>query len=122
MTTQEVANRLVELCRAGEFQKCYEELFSPEIVSIENDGSICRGFEEIGQKGKEWGESIEEMKGSETGDPVVSGNTFCVPSNMTVKFRGAPDFTKFEEICVYQVKNGKIYKEQFFYEDQAPPA
>lgn len=122
MTTQEVANRYVEMCRAGEFQQCYEELFSPEVVSIENDGTTHKGFEEIAQKGKEWNESLDDFQGAETGDPVVSGNSFAVPSNMTVKFKGAPEFTKFEEIGVFQVKNGKIYKEQFFYEDQAPPA
>jgi len=122
MTTQEVANRYVELCRAGEYQKCYEELFSPDVVSIENDGTTHTGFEEIAQKGKEWNESLEEFQGAETGDAVVSGNTFAVPSFMNVKFKGAPAVTKFEEIGIFQVRNGKIYKEQFFYEDQAPPA
>jgi len=32
MTTTEIANRLVELCRKGDFTACYEELYSPRMV------------------------------------------------------------------------------------------
>ena len=35
MTTQEIANRLVELCRAGQFETAQKELFATDIVSIE---------------------------------------------------------------------------------------
>ena len=34
MTTQEIANRLVELCRAGEYVMCYDELFSDAVVAV----------------------------------------------------------------------------------------
>jgi hypothetical protein len=36
---------------------------------------------------------------------------------MDVKFKGMPAAIKFEEICVYEVKEGKIVKEQFFYDE-----
>jgi len=116
MTTQEIANRLVELCSKGDYKTCYEELYSPEIKSIEADGSSVVGFEALAAKGKEWNESIEEFKDSGIGQPVVSGNWFSVPMHMTLRYKGAPEATKFEEICVYQVKDGKIVQEQFFYD------
>jgi len=118
MTTQEIANRLVELCSKGDYSTCYEELYSPEIKSIEADGSVVNGFDGIAQKGKEWNANIEEFLGSGIGEPIVSGNWFSLPMHMTIKRKGAPEAIKFEEICVYQVKDGKIVQEQFFY-DQA---
>lgn len=120
MTTTEIANKLVAYCRKGEFQECYKELYSPEIVSIENDGSSIKGFEEMAEKGKQWNAGIKEFHGSETGDPIVSGNYFSIPMNMTITYQGADSPIKFEEICVYKVKDGKVIQEQFFYDD--PPA
>jgi hypothetical protein len=38
MSTSEVANRLVNLCREGKFDAAAEELYDTNIVSIEADG------------------------------------------------------------------------------------
>ena len=35
MSIQEVANTLVQLCSAGKFHEAIDELYSPDIVSIE---------------------------------------------------------------------------------------
>ncbi len=35
MTTQEIANRLVELCQKGDFETAQKELFAEDAVSIE---------------------------------------------------------------------------------------
>ncbi len=35
MTTQDIANRLVEICHNGDFEKAQSELFADEAVSIE---------------------------------------------------------------------------------------
>jgi len=117
MTTKEIANKLVAYCRKGEFQECYKELYSPGIVSIENDGTSVKGLDELAEKGKKWNAGIKEFHGSETGDPVVSGNYFSLPMSMDITYTGAGSPTKFEEICVYQVKDGKVIKEQFFYDE-----
>ena len=116
MTTQEIANRLVELCRKGEFQTCYQELYSPEIQSIEADGTTSKGFAEIAEKGKKWNEGIEAFHSSSVGDPIVAGNFFSLPMSMNMTMKGAPGPTDFHEVCVYQVKDGKVVKEQFFYD------
>lgn len=116
MNTQEVANRLVELCRKGEYETCYRELYSPSAQSIEADGSVCNGLEEMAAKGKEWNASIEEFNSSSIGEPIVSGNYFSIPMTMNLKYKEAPAAVDFNEICVYQVKDGKVVKEQFFYD------
>jgi hypothetical protein len=115
MTTQEIANRLVSLCRQGDFKTIYQELYSPEIVSVEMDGTAVNGFDGIQAKGKEWNEGIAEMHETWVGDPVVSGNWFSLPMSMKLTYKGQSEPTNFEEICVYQVQDQKIVKEQFFY-------
>ncbi len=117
MTTQEIANRLVELCRKGDFKTVYEELYSPDCVSIEPKGSemeICEGLEAMAAKGKAWNESMEEFHGSSLGEPIVADNHFCMTMMMDATFKDVGR-EKMNELCLYEVKDGKIVKEQFFY-------
>lgn len=118
MNIQEIANRLVVLCRVGDFASCYKELYSPEIVSIEPEGSpmqVVQGFEALQKKGEEWNNMVEQVHGSEIGDPIVAGNHFAIPWKMSLTFKGAPGPSNMDEIAVYEVKEGKIVTEQFFY-------
>jgi len=117
MTTQEVANRLVELCSQGNWQQAHDELYSQDATSIEPDGTPwgnVKGMEAIAQKGKEWSKSIEEFHGLEISDPLVAENFFTVrmETDSTMKGMGR---MKFEELALYEVQDGKIVKEQFFY-------
>ncbi|MBX2844799.1 MAG: ester cyclase [Saprospiraceae bacterium] len=117
MTTQEVANRLVELCRAGDFETCYRELYSPEIESIEPDGAAlpyAKGFEAIQAKGEKWQAGIVEMHGAEIGDPICAADHFSCTWTVDATFKEMGRM-KMEEICLYKVKDGKVVKEQFFY-------
>lgn len=123
MSTQEIANRLVELCRQGDWETCYKELYSPDVWSIEPEGAMggkVQGLEAIAEKGKKWNEMMEEFHGSEVGDPVVAGNHFSMTMMMDATFKGVGR-EKMEEVCVYEVKDGKIVKEQFFYEVTPQP-
>ena len=59
MTTQEIANKLVELCRKGDFEKAQNDLFSQDAVSIEQESSPTfeketKGLPAIHEKGKKW--------------------------------------------------------------------
>lgn len=54
------------------------------------------------------------MHGGWCSPPVVGGNYFSVAMGMDVTMKGAGRMNM-DEICVYEVKNGKIVKEQFFY-------
>lgn len=117
MTTQEVANRLVELCNAGDYETCYKELYSPQCVSIEPKGAMmerCEGLEAMAEKGKAWNEMMEEFHGSAIGEPIVADNHFSLTMMMDATFKGKGR-EKMNELCVYEVKDGKVVKEQFFY-------
>ena len=118
MTTQDVANRFHELAQMGQFDQIQSELFSDDAVSVEPENSpglkTVKGIDAIKQKGKEFNENVEEMHGGYSNQPQVAGNHFAVAMGMDVTMKGAGR-VKMDEIAVYQVKNGKIVKEQFFY-------
>lgn len=118
MTTQQIAHRLAELCRQGDFDKAQQELFADDAVSIEPEASTgfekeTKGLTAIAEKGKRFSEMVETVHGITISDPVVGGNAFAISLNMDVTMKGqgrAP----MAEICVYKVKDGKIISEQFF--------
>jgi hypothetical protein len=117
MTTQEVANRLVELCRMGQIDAAQQELYADDVTSTEPENAPMReakGKQAIEEKSKMFQSMIEEFHGATISDPIVTGNHFAITWDLdiTMKDRGR---SKMQEVCVYQVKDGKVASEQFFY-------
>ncbi len=117
MSTQEIANRLVELCRSWQHNKAYEELFADDAVAVEPEGTpnaVVKGKANLLKKSEEFEKMVKEMHDSSISDPLVAGNHFAVNMmiDATMEGRGR---SKMEELCVYEVKDGKIVKEQFFF-------
>jgi len=118
MTTQEVANRFNELAQEGRFDLIQDELFSQDALSIEPVGAQMPNAESliaIKKKGQDFNDMVEEMYGGSCSEPVVGGAYFSVAMSMECKLKGHPDRVKMDEIAVYEVRNGKITMEQFFY-------
>ena len=122
MSTASVAKRLVTLCREGKFEEAQKELYAKDAVSIEPEGTPggalgnVKGLDAIFEKGRQFNESIVEIHSSHVGDPVVAGSWFSLEMSLdaTMKEYGRVPMT---EICVYHVnKEGKIDREQFFYD------
>jgi len=117
MTTQQVADRLVELCRGGKIFEAQTELFSADILSIEPDKSpvkTAKGTQAVTEKAKQFASMIEAVHGGHYTEPIVEGNFFTVgwSHDATLKGMGRVNL---EEICVYEVRDGKIVLEHFFY-------
>jgi hypothetical protein len=118
MTTQEVANRLVELARQGKIEEILKELFAQNAVSIEPTEMMgakqVSGLPAIIEKGKMFDSMLEEFHGAKISDPLVTKDYFTISwmLDATMKGRGR---MQMEEICVYKVENGKIVSEQFFF-------
>ena len=120
MTTQEVADKFMSLAKENKYDVIQDELYSQDCESIEPPHGAATGMgnvkgkDAIKEKGKRFNESIEEMHGGYTGEPIVAGNHFAVAMGMDVTMKGAGRM-KMDEIAVYDVKDGKIIKEQFFF-------
>ena len=117
MSTQQVATRLAELCRQGQFEAAQRELFAQDAVSIEpEEGAFpkeTKGLPAIIEKGHKWSSMVEQVHGCTASTPLVAGNAIAMTLGMDVTMKGSGR-TKLEEVCVYEVKDGKIASEQFF--------
>lgn len=118
MTTKEIANRLSELFKENKWNEAQDELFSPDAESIEpahaQGLATVKGIDAIKKKGADFNSMVEEMHGGWVSEPIVGGNYIAVSMGMDCTMKGAGR-VKMEEIALYEVKDGKIVKEQFFY-------
>ncbi len=118
MTTQEVANRMYELFKENKWMEVQQELFSDDAESIEPPHSkglqSVKGKDAIKKKGDDFNNMIEEVHGGYTGEPIVAGNFIAFAMGIDATYKGMGR-QKMDEIAVYEVRDGKIVKEQFFY-------
>ena len=118
MTTQDVANRMNELFKTNNWNQVQEELFADDCESIEPPHApglqTVKGKDAIKKKGEDFQAAIEEMHGGWCSEPLVGGNYISFAMGIDVTMNGMGRMNM-EEICVYEVKDGKIMKEQFFY-------
>lgn len=118
MTTQDIANRLQELFTQNKWMEAQEELFSEDAKSIEPPGAqglqSVEGLDKIREKGEQFQNMIEEVHGGYTSEPIVAGNFIAFGMGMDVSLKGKGRM-KMDEVAVYEVKDGKIVREQFFF-------
>lgn len=117
MSTKEIAQRLVDLCRVGQFAEAYAELFAPEFESIEPSYGVLPqvvGVEGIQQRAALFHETIREVHSGYFNDPQIAGRFFSMALGFEATYT---DGTRrnFDEIGVYEVRDGKIVREQFFF-------
>jgi SnoaL-like domain len=113
-----VANRMNELFKENKWQQAQEELYSNDCESIEPPHApglqSVKGMDAIRKKGEMFQSMIEEMHGGWCSDVLVGGNYITCAMGMECTMKGMGRI-KMEEVCVYEVKDGKVVKEQFFF-------
>jgi ketosteroid isomerase-like protein len=118
MTTKEVADRLVALCRQGKIEDTQKELFADDAVSIEANDMMgpreTNGKDAIKKKGETFNSMVEKFYGATISDPIVAGDCFSIAWDMDAQMKGQQRMTM-SEVCVYKVKDGQVISEQFFY-------
>ena len=117
MSTQEVAEKLIQHCREGKNIDAIQDFYSDNIVSREAKGTpheLVEGKDAVLAKNQQWYESVEEVHSVQISDPVVTGNFFAVALDMDVTYKKSGRMVM-NEIAVYEVKDGQIVGEQFFY-------
>lgn len=118
MSTKEVAESLVRFCRQGQFKDAINELYHNDIVSVEVRAGVrieSKGIEAIKEKAQQFDADCEKIIVFTCSDPVVSDHHFSVAMNMQAEFKSAPETVHMSEIALYEVKDGKIIKEEFHY-------
>ena len=118
MTTQEVANKLVAYMRQGQIAEAQQALYADDIVSVEPAGAMAppltKGKAAVAEKGQQFASMIEERHGGSWSDPITGGRFISISMSLDATMKGMGR-RQMDEVCVYEVKNGKIIHEQFFY-------
>jgi hypothetical protein len=119
MTAQEIGNELVALCRQGKNMEAIERLYSPAIESVEaldhpQIGHVQTGLDAVKGKNRWWADHHQIHK-AEAGGPFVNGDRFIVHFTYDVTPKQTGRRMTMTEAGLYQVKDGKIAREEFFY-------
>ena len=118
LTTQEVAARFNELAQQEKWFEIQDELFADNVRSVDPPNSPYFGYAEgkapVRKKGEDWVKRIEAVHRTYTTEPVVGGNHFAVGREVDITVQGFGRI-KMDEIMLYEVKDGQIVSEQFFY-------
>jgi hypothetical protein len=118
LTTNEVAARFNELAKQEKWFEIQDELFADNVKSIDPPNSPYFGYAEgkaaVRKKGEDFVKRIESAHRRYTTEPIVSGNHFAVGREVDITVQGHGRI-QINEIMLYEVKDGEIISEQFFY-------
>ena len=118
LTTQEVAARFNELAKQEKWFEIQDELFADTVKSIDPPNSPYFGYAEgkaaVRKKGEDFVNRIEAAHSRHTTEPLIAGNHFAVGREVDITVQGYGRI-QINEIMLYEVKDGEIISEQFFY-------
>jgi len=120
MTVKEISNRYVALCKEGKYGECLDELFAKDAVSVEawvppGNDPVASGIAAIRAKG-EWWVNNHEVHSGEVFGPYPNGDRFMVRFVFDITNKPANRRMTMDEIGLFTVENGKIVREEFFYQ------
>jgi ketosteroid isomerase-like protein len=118
LTTPQVVERFKELAKEEKWFDIQDELFSEDVKSIEPENSPYMGFAEgkaaVRKKAEAFVSKVEEVHRMFTSEPIVTANHIAVAREMDMTVKGFGRI-QLNEIMLYEVKDGQIVSEQFFY-------
>lgn len=118
MTTAEIADRLYTLFNDNQFDIAQKELFSPDASSTEDFMTgipkTVSGMAALKEKADQFQQTVEQFHSSTAGKPSVFGNHIFVELGMDVTMKGRAR-GHMREMAHYEVKDGKIISESFYY-------
>jgi ketosteroid isomerase-like protein len=119
MTLKEIADELVAGCREDRARANLTKLYAPDAVSVEamdmGNGRETKGLAGIDGK-HQWWEDNHTITGGKVEGPFLHGeDRFAVTFAMQGTNKGDGKAFDMTEVGIYQVKDGKIVREEFFY-------
>jgi len=117
--TATVARELVALCREGRNMEAIAKFYSPDVVSTESMSSETmpaeiHGIDAVRGKNEWWVENNKIHSASATG-PFIGDGQFAVRFDYDTTFKPTGERLEMTEMALYDVADGKIVREHFFY-------
>jgi hypothetical protein len=114
-TPRELGNKVLAMINAqAPLDSIWAECFHKNFESIEGGGMVWTGVKAVAAKCQEWDSTNTTHEFKATG-PFVGATGFAIQYEMDVENKQTGERTKFAEVGVYTVKNGKIVREEFMY-------
>ena len=119
MAVKDVADELVAGCREGRARANLQKLYAADAVSVEaadmGNGRETHGLAGIDGK-HQWWEDNHEMTGGTVQGPFMHGeDRFAVFFTAEGKTKADGKAFSMAEIGIYDVKDDKIVREEFYY-------
>jgi ketosteroid isomerase-like protein len=120
MTTLDIAQQYVSLCKEGKYEECLDKLYAKDAVSLEalsppgGADRMTSGLDGIKAKGKSWGEANTVHK-AEVAGPYPNEDRFAVRFTYDITNKPSGKRMTMDEVGLFTVKDGKIAREEFFY-------
>ncbi len=115
-----IGSQLIEFCKSGENLKAIETLYADDVTSVEavagQGERIVSGKDAVIGKNTWWIEN-HEVHSSEVSGPYPHGDDrFAIRFNYDVTDKKNNQRIKLDEVGVFHVADGKIVREEFFYD------
>jgi ketosteroid isomerase-like protein len=121
MNAKELGTKLVELCRAHKNDESINTLYADNIVSVEAGAPpggerVVKGLEGVRAKSKWWADN-HVVHSAEVSGPYPHGDDrFAVRFVYDITHKPSNQRMKMDEVAVFYVENGKVVREEFFYQ------
>ncbi|NNC95540.1 MAG: nuclear transport factor 2 family protein [Chitinophagales bacterium] len=114
MENKEIIENLIQHCRNGAWNEAQDELFAQDAISVElAENGTTKGLESIKKKADWFAENFE-VHSIQVSDPLIAGDTFAIRISLDTTNKKDGKRTPMDELCVYEIRNGKIISERFF--------
>jgi hypothetical protein len=118
MTTHEIAKQLANYCKKADWEGAHKNLYSSDAKSIEpyetpEFAKEVSGMDAIRQKARKFDAMVEKIYSINVSEPLVTENHIAFTLAMDMEMKGMGRMNS-PELCLYEVKDGKIISEQFF--------
>ena len=120
MNAKEIGGKLVELCSQGKNMDAIDQLYANDVVSVEAGGPpgmdrTATGKEAVIGKNKWWTDN-HEVHAAKCEGPFPHDDRFAVRFEYDVTNKPSGKRFVMKEVGLFNTKNGKITREEFFYD------
>ncbi len=112
----DIGQSLVSMFNEGKFKEIEEAYWSSDVVSVEGYGvnMAWHGRAKVEEKNAGW-MADHVIHGASAQGPYVGASGFAVKFQMDVETKSTGQRQVMEEVGVYDVRDGKIVREEFMY-------
>lgn len=122
-TIVSIANDIVEHCNTGDHNadyveydgKIWDKHFAEGWTSIEGDGKVYTGRDEVSAKYREWQKGVT-VHDCQVEGPFIGKSGFSIIFDLDMESKdGSFPRMRMKEVANYTVEGGKVVKEEFCY-------